>query len=588
MADKVWQKIPNRRSLLWDINGSTKNSGWLDFSKWFTYKNQDLSNVHNSADEINSLNRKKMEKYLWIEISKDEPSDEYIMNYAKSLTWDRSKIANNLAEQWYDFNESVAYLDNYERLWFVNPMGKWLELFKKDNSQWASFERIERNVWKTLLWAESLWFLWNEIWDAWFRKMTPPTDMDVQRSVTDDRTLGKYNSAKEQYDKVTEKLKWMSEWDEWYSELKKSQEYRKSEMNRLDKDMRPTTVDILEEEKLSWSDYDLAVDADVRAYEKRTQELEDVFNKSTKKYKKSDFIDKLTRESFPNVSDEAWVKYYEPKIEEMKKIYSNADEIDLRWLEQWKKQYKPSWESLVWDYATNAEKAINDKMFYNLWEGVRDWLEETQKWAWFTYKKYWLLEERAGNQLDKLKSILPQDKTKTNKKSSWKWFKRDFATWLRDKSNYVRPSYRFNKVENTLVGKLGLPVETAKSITKWVEKWENFISKIWKFWWRYLAAVMPLLDTLAVIDELNATEKRYELLPSYTQLQQKKLWKLWFDKWTYYEWWTEKDWENAWLWQDVIRDYLDSDEYQQFLEATTYKWTWARQRALESDSIMYY
>jgi hypothetical protein len=31
--------------------------------------------------------------------------------------------------------------------------------------------------------------------------------MDVQRSVTDDRTLGKYNSAKEQYDKVTEKLK---------------------------------------------------------------------------------------------------------------------------------------------------------------------------------------------------------------------------------------------------------------------------------------------------------------------------------------------------------------------------------------------
>jgi hypothetical protein len=38
----------------------------------------------------------------------------------------------------------------------------------------------------------------------------------------------------------------------------------------------------------------------------------------------------LTRESFPNVSDEAWEKYYKPKIEEMKKIYSNAEEIDLR------------------------------------------------------------------------------------------------------------------------------------------------------------------------------------------------------------------------------------------------------------------
>lgn len=588
MAERLWKNIANIGSLIKRDDNVNKEQDWLDFSKWFSYKNQDLSNVHNSAEEISSINRRKMEQYLGMEISKEEPSDDYIMEYAKSLTWERSKIANNLAEQWYDFNESVAYLDNYERLWFINPMWKWLELFKTDNSKWTSFEKVERNIWKTLLSSETLWFIWNELWDAWFRKMTRPTDMDVQKSVTDDRTKGKYSSAKEQYDNITEQLKWMSESDEKYADLKKKQEYRKSEMNRLDREMRPTTVDVLEEEKLSWSDYDLAVDTDVRAYEKWTQELEWVFDKATVNYRKQDFIDKLTRESFPNVSDEAWEKYYKPKIEDMKKIYSDADAIDLRWLEQWKKQYKPSQESLVWDYATSAEKAINDKMYYMLGDEVKKWLEATEKWAWAIYKKYWLLEESAGTYLDKLKTDLPKEKTKATKKEWWKWFKRDFAAWMRDKSNYLRPSYWAEKAENVLVNKLWLSAEAAKTITKWVEKWENFISKAWKFWWRYVAAVMPLLDTLALIDELTATEKRYQLSPDYIRLQQKKLWKLWFDEWTYYEWWTEEDWENAWLWQDVIRNYLDSTDYQDFLEATTYKRNWARDRALESDSIMYY
>ena len=197
MAKRLWERLST---------GITSNSDGLDFSKWFSYNNQDLDNVHSYAEEINNINRMRMEQYLWVDISKEEPSDEAIMNYAKSLTWERSKIAANLANQWYDFNESVAYLDNYEKLWFSNPLGKWLEIFKKDDAdyKWKSFLNAAKWVWRTALWLETAWFIGNEIWDAWFRRMTRPTDMDVQKSVTDDRTKGKYNSAKEQYDKVTD------------------------------------------------------------------------------------------------------------------------------------------------------------------------------------------------------------------------------------------------------------------------------------------------------------------------------------------------------------------------------------------------
>ena len=139
MTEKLWERIPLLNRLLWD--GSDKSTEdndekWLDFSKWFTYKNQDLDNVHNSADEIKDLNHKKMENYIWSTISTAKPTEDEVRSYIKSLNSEDRKIYSNLLDQWYAYNDIVAYISNKDK--FKNPTATWNAIFEEKPSTWQS------------------------------------------------------------------------------------------------------------------------------------------------------------------------------------------------------------------------------------------------------------------------------------------------------------------------------------------------------------------------------------------------------------------------------------------------------------------
>lgn len=138
MTESVWKKIPVRGwlgSLLstWLDMPAPSVSGWLDFSKWFKYQSQDLSNVHNSADDVRSINDKKLGSYLWIDISNEEMTDNEIHTFWESLDSNQEKRVNSRLDDGTYTNQFIKnYVNNWDRR--NDPFASWNWMYEEKKS----------------------------------------------------------------------------------------------------------------------------------------------------------------------------------------------------------------------------------------------------------------------------------------------------------------------------------------------------------------------------------------------------------------------------------------------------------------------
>lgn len=595
MVEKTWKRMPTSSSL-----GliSDKISGWLDFSKWFTYKNQDLDSVHSSADEIRSLNRKRMEQYLWIEISKEEPSDEYVRDYAKSLTWERAKIADNLASQWYDFNESVAYLDNYERLRFANPMGTWLEIFQKKPVPFTESETWDTikpwaEVWWTLLWLEWVWKWLETSWKSQYEKYVRPTAMDVSRMYKDAWNVWVYEDvtkALKEQEKLIEdmKMNWATP-----EEIAKEQEVyntMKESWEKYNLDSRRTTVDVANEKKIAWTELSMTEQAYRKARTEWITEVEPMMVRSNARFNPvTDILDTLWESDF-NVTRELREKEYKPYLEELKEFYANEWEMTLKDLQERRNKIDASKKFVEkWEEVETVAKNVNDHIYRKLWETIWDTLEKEHPWQWFKKKvaDYWLLKEfekahakKATSELTKAPEKAPMDIRKRVKWKAAKIYDKIFWTndtsrqtkiwqWKQTRWRRIRPSTWISWAKDMLVRLWANPSSVDKAIkvaTKservmWLALPKILRKMIWVMW-----EIARPAEAYITVDFLWKHANEYATIPL---LEEKLSWANGNPS-DDTKWWTEEDWEELWLWSDDIWEIIYSDWFREVAE----RWAW--------------
>jgi len=143
MAELVWKRFNMNAEMDSLDNVSVKNtvgSSGLNFSKWFTYQDQNLNDVHNSADEVEKMCHDRMEKFLWKKISTRKVSNEEISTYIKWLDSKQKKIFTSLYDDGCSFNDAVAYMDAYNTNpdLFKDPVAPWVWKFEEAPSTWQS------------------------------------------------------------------------------------------------------------------------------------------------------------------------------------------------------------------------------------------------------------------------------------------------------------------------------------------------------------------------------------------------------------------------------------------------------------------
>lgn len=193
-------------SLSWE----TVKKWWLNFSEWFTYQNQDLDNVQNSPDEIKDLNHKKMENFIWTTISTAKPNEDEVRSYITSLSSEDRKIYSNLLNEWYAYNDIVAYISNKDK--FKNPTATWNAIFEENPSTWQSITQ-----WPIDTVTRPVRWMFNKASDAsdWMANKLWVDEETIARNHTDfDELLRLPNADRESFEYDASELLsdlWMTE-----------------------------------------------------------------------------------------------------------------------------------------------------------------------------------------------------------------------------------------------------------------------------------------------------------------------------------------------------------------------------------------
>ncbi len=478
MAEKVWKRmsfsVPNLSSLV-DDKATNK---WLNFSKWFKYQNTNLGQTHNSAEEVKSLNRERMETHLWTKISTEDPDKKEIENYLVWLSKSDYDIVQHLADEGYGYNEIRAYMDKKSE--FVNPMAQWTWIFERvgnktvtsnSNTDWKEV------VWRNPIWALNtaaawiVWWLWLQIWWQllqwqWKRRYenaVKPTKNDVDLMATEAANKKKYDYFNERANKIKKEMDWLVEWDQKWNELNEQYNKEIASRDRYAPTDRRTTVEIQREAGTAWDYFDAAVDTDFEATKRWTEKVKPYMEASPSKFRKVDFIERLTPELFKNVDEYKWEKQYKPVIEEMKEIYSKWWEISLSELEEWKKTFKPSKDFLAWDTAQAIERDIHDKLYSMLRTEIKSTLEAENPWknVWRDYSEYGKWLEASEESLKKAKSEMTKTEkpSKTYKQAIKKKIDKLFGRWFKTKLAVLEEK----------VWKAITPSSRIKALQKWFD-----------------------------------------------------------------------------------------------------------------------
>lgn len=566
-----------------------KSFAWLNLSKWFSYINQDLDNVHNSADEIMEINDKKLETYLWEKISTWEMSDKDIDDYVKWL--DNQKIRRiNEKWTWFSTNWIISYLNHWND--WKNPFASWTWMYEKKPTPITETDTYQSlrpliDVWWTLLFWEAWWATLQAIGNKIYENNVKPTKRDVQIKFIDESDKKIYQELEKDLKakwKELEKAKanWASA--EEISSLEKDYKRIQNNMGKHTPKNRQTTVEAANQQWFAWDDYDMAKQARTENTLNWYREVDPYIDRSTATFKKTDILDSISRDSFW-VDDYKWSKDYEPVLKEMKEFASKEWDISLRELQEWRNKIQVSKKSIEWQEAKAIEQNIYDKLDRAIWDKISETLEKENpwKWLWEKVKLYWKTKEFQTSELWKATKELTKETEKADTlfrrirkipaniydKIFSKKTQTKVAQWMQKIGKTIRPSTWLKWMKDVLVNIWAKPEVVDKAITT-VAKWERITwmvlpkvlrRLVWLMW-----EVMLPLEWLATADFIDRHSNEYSVIPL---LEEKIRWRNWNPS-EDTAWWTEEDWEDMWLWSDDIYNIIYSDWFREIAE----KWAW--------------
>lgn len=432
-------------------------TGLLNLSKWFRYIDQDLENVHNSADDIRDINHTKMENALWVSISTKQPSDKEINKYIDWLGVKDLEIFNNLWSQWYSFNDAVAYMENKNK--FKNPLAQWTWLFEKKEPSLVSEvsnSSIAKWIGGWTLWE--LWWYWLEkYWKNLYNKVTPLSKDDVPTVISNKNAkplMDKIDSeiARIWKDIETLKANWWSE--EEITKLENAYNQLIKQKNSRSTEPKQTIRDFVREEWYAWSNMNMATDLDLDKDTLWITDIEEKMAMSDAKFKKSDILSSLTREDFW-VSEAAWEKEYKPIIDEYIEFYSDKWDDTLLNLQEWKNEIWKTFDyNEMWEKISSTKNNIKSRVQDKIWDTIKWQLDKEYPWQWMSEKvgRYWQLKEAWDEFTKRWTKEITKMPTKSKSKKWYQrielsnWQKRTLGSWM-ERIWKLRPTGIWNYVK---------------------------------------------------------------------------------------------------------------------------------------------
>lgn len=523
MPETIWKKLGERDISL--LDKIKTNDTWLDFSKWFTYKNPDLDNVHNSPSETKELNRKKAEKYLWEEIKDKKLTEEEIKTRTDSMTIQQAKWFNEKAKtDEYDLNTLYSYIDHRDER--KNPNAEWILMYEKKGSTiWDSINRWPMSrIGGTLIWWEWLWRITEWIWNYQFNKtMDKYLPEDVSRLVR----YTKYENVPELLSKSlveteeqitkTEQRLWKSfesrliNWwvsddirqnlEELYARrdaIKESLNAVESTKKNLPKEKPETARETAKRMKLRWSDLNAAWQAATESSVYYTTEIAPIYKQVKAKFNMWDIFDWLTKNDFQWITEWEW-EDMKKIISKEKEAYSKYSDISVEELHKTLDDFDLSKSRLKWEEAKWLNAQLKDVVHTKINNMIDEAVERELPWRWFKNKK--LVYNNMRNIEDELKDYavswwkrksqsalknLRDSTTRSIKIKRWLW------TNLRIAWQY-RPSTFIKKVIDRF----------KKEPQKIVEKWKEIVDK-----WIESPTVKKVVENKKLVNPKSATQPK--------------------------------------------------------------------------------
>ena len=467
----------------------------LDFSKWFTYKDQNLDNVHNSADEIKELNDERFSQHLWVEISKEPVSKEDWNKFANWLTDKQTDIVLNLMNQWVSKNAIMAYVplaDNYQ-----NPTSwVWVWLFEKktESREGKNFSNTKPSaLWKTIKWIwwalwtlESVWRTFSLIWNYQLNKtLDKYLPEDVSRSV-------RHTKYEEVPKILNEKLK------ETEQEIKKAESrIVKAQWKRLVKwevseeitnnmkdlyarrDSIKETISAMEETKknlpsekpetaretakkmdLWWDDAKAAGKAATEKSVYYTTEIAPIYKQIDTRFSIPDILSELKKEDFSWITEWEWKKLKELINEEIEAYWDFTD-ISIEDLHKKLDDFDLSKAALKWEDSKWIVTQFKDAVYTKINNLIDETVEREMPWLNFKEKK--LIYNNMWNVEKELKEYAVS------------WWKRKLSQWL---AWTVKDSVRSTNIRRwlwTSARKVWETITPTKRIYWWIKNIANKI-----------------------------------------------------------------------------------------------------------------
>ena len=555
-----------------NISWETSKKGWLNFSEWFTYKNQDLDSVHNSADDIKEINRTKVGNYIWNKISTGTLSDSDIKNRTDSMNMQQIKWFNEKAKtNEYDLNTLYAYIDHWDER--KDPYAAWTWMFEKKwtviNADWTTDSNNWMNkwlrAWLDLLWWEGVWLALEKRWQHIYNRATPQAKDDVSKIISNKNKEPLMDSIDERIAYYSKKIKDLkSKWwnEEEISKLERAYNQLVKQKKSRTTEQKQTIRDFVREEWYAWSNMDIATDINLDKDTMWITDIEEKMAMSDAEFSKADILKSLTREDFW-VSESVWEKEYKPIIDAEIEFYTDKWNVNMLELHDWKNELDNEFEySDLWERIQSAKNNIKSRTQDKISEKIKTQLDKEYPWQWMSEKvtKYWEL------------------------KNAWEEFKKRWWAEITKKpssKNRLKPTTIENETR-WLQRKVGKRIERL---------WKLRPTKIWSYikWNKKLMALIWLwavvlknpvaqasLTALEIAWDVDMAKEWWDFIEDYRKFAPivQRIHARFDDKdtrlWWEFAWMTEEEKEKKYPLEEVKKDiqWLSDNWYEDFV--TTY------------------
>lgn len=526
MTESIWKRFNQQDSSLSKL--LIRDESDLNFSKWFTYKDQNLDNVHNSADEMKEINRTKLEGYIWEKIPTKQMTDEEISTYFNWLTDQQARwIWNKAKTNEYDQNTLVSYVNHWDE--WVNPYAEWTWMYEKKTN--ATNNEKSSNLWK---WAAWIWWLEvlgkarSIVWEYLLKKtLDKYLPEDISRLIRDARyeevpgILSKELKNTEweiaKAETRLNKIKWNRLVNAWVNEeirLNLEELYARrdsiketiSSMNETKKNLpgeKPkTAAQTANDVKwMYWSDLNAAKNTAVDAQVYYTKEIAPIYKQTKTRFSIPEILWELKKSDFPWKTEWQW-----KEIQEMisKEIEAYADYVDISAEELHNKldDFNLDKEAIKWEDPKWITSAFKKAAYTKINNAIDEAIEAELPWRWIKNKRieynnrlnlvkeFWDYAVEWWKRKPEqwiIKDIIDAIKSPTVKRTIWQWFKKSWEA-IRPYNYTIKPIINLIKKTKNQVSTTAKKIEEKASEiiqkTKW---WVNTIAKDFKqpklFWW---------------------------------------------------------------------------------------------------------